>query len=164
MISLRTIVLGTLSRFLPALLVGTAVLFTVASMLDRVTVGWVGLAASYAWLTLGYTGALIALRYRLRADADVTGRRSVVAGLLAPAAYVSGMVLLGPQTTVGFTLASVMVGMVLALGMFFPWLKGAPVASLTDREAQQLLEEGPPHLSGVGQAGRASAPREPASR
>jgi hypothetical protein len=127
MISLRTILLGTLTRFLPALILGTALLYGMARLADQVSVGWTGLGIAYAKAVVGYTGALIALRYRLRADASVAGRRSVVAGLLVPAAYLSGIVLLRPTST--------------PVGMFFPWLKGAQVAALTDQEAQSLLEE-----------------------
>ena len=164
MISLRIILLGTLTRFLPALIVGTALLYTAVSMLDRVTVGWTYLSVTYAWLTLGYTIALLALRYRLRADADVAGRRSVVAGLLAPAAYLCGVVLLTPDTPRGFDMAGLLIGAVLAIGMFFPWLKGAPLAALTDQEAQQLLDEGRPEFPVRDYASHTTAPRVDAKR
>jgi hypothetical protein len=141
MISLRTILLGTLTRFLPALILGTALLYGMARLADQVSVGWTGLGIAYAMAVVGYTGALIALRYRLRADASVAGRRSVVAGLLVPAAYLSGIVLLRPTSTPGLYATGLVVGALLAVGMFFPWLKGAQVAALTDQEAQSLLEE-----------------------
>jgi len=141
MIPLRTILRGVLTRFLPALILGTGILYALAFLLDRVSVGWIGLATVYALMTIGYTGALAALRYRLRADADVAGRRSVVAGLLAPAAHVGGLVLLKSSSAPGVIVASAAIGAVLAIGMFFPWLKGAPVAALTDSEALHLLEE-----------------------
>ena len=38
MISLRTILLGTLTRFLPALILGTALLYGLARLADRVVV------------------------------------------------------------------------------------------------------------------------------
>jgi hypothetical protein len=141
MISLRTILLGTLTRFLPALILGTALLYGMARLADQVSVGWTGLGIAYAMAVVGYAGALIALRYRLRADASVAGRRSVVAGLLVPAAYLSGIVLLRPTSTPGLYATGLVVGALLAVGMFFPWLKGTPVAALTDQEAQSLLEE-----------------------
>ncbi|MBK9548738.1 MAG: hypothetical protein IPO52_06450 [Gemmatimonadetes bacterium] len=96
MISLRTILRGVLTRFLPAFILATAIMYGLASLADRINVGLLGLATLYALMTLGYTAALVALRYRLRADADVAGRRSVVAGLLAPAAYLGGLVLIAP--------------------------------------------------------------------
>ena len=141
MISLRTILRGVLTRFLPAFILATAIMYGLASLADRISVGLLGLVTLYALMTLGYTAALVALRYRLRADADVAGRRSVVAGLLAPAAYLGGLVLIAPHGALAYNAACVAIGAVLAIGMFFPWLKGPAVPALTDQEAQHLLEE-----------------------
>jgi len=152
MISLRTILRGTLTRFVPALILGTAILYGLARLADRLSVGWLNLALVYAFVTIGYTAALVALRYRLRADADVAGRRSVVAGLLVPAAYLGGMVLLAPQGQLAENAAAIAIGAVLAVGMFFPWLKAAPVPALTDQEAQHLLEESQSDFADLGES------------
>jgi hypothetical protein len=152
MISLRTVLRGTLTRFLPALIVGTAILYGLARLADRLSVGWLNVAVIYACVTIGYTAALVALRYRLRADADVAGRRSVVAGLLVPAAYLGGMVLLAPQGRLAENAAAIAIGVALALGMFFPWLKAAPVPALTDQEAQLLLEESRADFRDLGES------------
>jgi hypothetical protein len=141
-----------LTRFIPALVLGTALLYGLVSLADRLSVGWLNLAVAYTFLTVGYTAALATLRYRLRADADVAGRRSVVAGLLVPAAYLGGLVLLAPENQLTQTAAAVLVGAVLAVGMFFPWLKDAPVPALTDQEAQHLLEEGRVDFAGLGES------------
>ena len=156
MISLRTILRGTLTRFIPGFILGTAIFYGLVSLTDRVSVGWLNLAVAYALVTVGYTAALAALRYRLRADADVAGRRSSVAGLLVPAAYVSGLVVLASQSLLSQNVLAVVIGAVLAVGMFFPWLKSAPVAALTDQEAQQLLEESRPEFGGLGESRRSA--------
>ncbi|MDZ4258654.1 MAG: hypothetical protein U0974_07670 [Gemmatimonadales bacterium] len=152
MISLRTIVRGVLTRFLPAFLLGTAIMYGIASRADRLVVGLLGLATVFALVTLGYAAALIAMRFRLRADANVAGRRSVVAGLLAPAAYLGGLMLLAPRGTLTFFGACVVIGAALATGMFFPWLKGPGIQTLTDQEAQHLLEESRSDLAGLGES------------
>ena len=152
MISLRTILWGTLTRFIPALILGTAILYGLARLADRASVGWLNIAIAYALLTVGYTAALAALRYRLRADADIAGRRSVVAGLLVPAAYLGGLVLLAPQGQLALNATAIAIGAVLAVGMFFPWLKPAPVPALTDQEAQHLLEESRSDFGGLGES------------
>lgn len=156
MISLRTIFRGTLTRFIPAFILGTAIFYGIVSLSDHVSVGWLNLGVAYALVTVGYTAALAALRYRLRADADVAGRRSAVAGLLVPAAYLSGLVVLASQSQLSQNLLAVLIGAGLAIGMFFPWLKSAPVAALTDQEAQQLLEESRPEFGGLGESRRSA--------
>jgi hypothetical protein len=57
------------------------------------------------------------------------------------AAYLGGLVLLAPRGALAFNAACAFIGAVLAVAMFFPWLKGKAVPALTDHEAQQLLEE-----------------------
>ena len=156
MISLRTIFRGTLTRFIPAFILGTAIFYGIVSLSDHVSVGWLNLGVAYALVTVGYTAALAALLYRLRADADVSGRRSAVAGLLVPAAYLSGLVVLASQSQLSQNLLAVLIGAGLAIGMFFPWLKSAPVAALTDQEAQQLLEESRPEFGGLGEVRESS--------
>ena len=41
---------------------------------------------------------------------------------------------------------------VLAVGMFFPWLKASPVPALTDQEAQHLLEESQSDFGGLSES------------
>lgn len=156
MISLRTILRGTLTRFVPAFILGTAIFYVLVSLGDPVSVGWLNLGVAYALVTVGYTAALAALRDRLRADADVAGRRSAVAGLLVPAAYLSGLVVLASQSQLSQDLLAVLIGAGLAIGMFFPWLKSAPVAALTDQEALQLLEESRTEFGGLGEVRESS--------
>jgi hypothetical protein len=159
-ISLRTILRGTLTRFIPAVILGTAILYGLARLADSLSVGWLNISIAYALLTIGYTAALAALRYRLRADADVAGRRSVVAGLLVPAAYLGGLVLLAPKGLLALNATAIAIGAVLAVGMFFPWLKSAPVPALTDQEAKHLLEESRSDFGGLGSARATVRPRD----
>ena len=73
MISLRTILRGTLTRFIPALVLGTVVLYGLASLADRVSVGWLIIAIAFAllwhWPLAGSA--------RLAADIERTARTTL---------------------------------------------------------------------------------------
>ena len=140
MITLREILRGSLTRFLPGIALGVGILYGLARLNDRVTVGWLNLTLFFGVLTLSYLGALMAIRMRLRADAGVAGRRSFVAGILSPAAFLCGLVLFQPRTGTGLYTMAVCLGLVLGFGMFFPWLKPAASPALTDAEARALID------------------------
>ncbi|HRP08120.1 MAG TPA: hypothetical protein PLL69_06485 [Gemmatimonadales bacterium] len=152
MLSLSTILRGTLARFLPALIVGFSVIYALASLTDRTTIGWLPVVTAYVLVTLGYFLALMTLRFRLRADAGVAGRRSVVAGLLAPSAAFLGILGVAPNSELAAIVTFFAVGAALAVGMFFPWLKTSPALALTDQETQALLSETRPDLFDLDRA------------
>lgn len=154
MISLRTIVRGMLVRFLPGLVVGTAVLYGLARLSGPVYVGWLRLAIANGKIAIGYAAVLVLLRYRLRTDADVAGRRSAVAGLLVPAAYLCGITTWAPLTSTGpfSTVAHVAIGAALAVGIYFPWLKRNAVPALTDQELRGVLGAGSEEWMDLGRS------------
>ena len=117
---------ATLVRFLPGsvvtLIAGLLVLGGNLTSMDLLGV----VAGSAAFLSLGYGVGLEALRRWLYPDADVDGRRSFVAGLVAPlGAFIAG-VLAGPMSTVGVLGFLFLPAFIIALLMFFAWLTPTP--------------------------------------
>src|SRR5689334_713177 len=94
MIRIREILQATLLRFLPVLAGGSV---AIALLLNRGTFVLpparvaLGLSALIALEALGFAAFLWQARYRLRSTADVTGRRSAVAGGLAIAGLVAAV-------------------------------------------------------------------------
>ena len=129
-LSIREVLRGALSRFFPASVLSMGAV--------GVAVGMPGPGQWLGWLmgVLGFAGALtggfglglVALKRWLYPDADVTGRRSVVAGLLSPlAVFISVAVGSGlSQAQVPVVLA--LIGGVMAVSMFFAWLSPTPEA------------------------------------
>jgi hypothetical protein len=73
-------------------------------------------------LAIGFGLGLFGLHRWLFPDSEVTGRKSFIAGLLTPIAMLGAAVLLQLQPAI----ASLLVGIVMAVGMFFPWLSPTP--------------------------------------
>jgi hypothetical protein len=119
---------GTLGRFLPASLLSTGLTLAGLGFLSGSSVLELGLVALLASgvLTIGFGAGLEGLRRWLPRDAGVEGRRSVLAGLLSPLATFIFAVLHGGFGVVGGSLWLFLVGMVLAVVMFFPWLATDP--------------------------------------
>jgi hypothetical protein len=127
------VVKATLGRFMPASLlsllgsvIGMAVLSgsTIPSEIIFVPMMAVPLVA-------GFGVGLEALRRFLYPDANLSGRRSVIAGILSPFAFFSVMVFL-EQFGGAFLglVAMVVIGVVLAVSMFFAWLTPTPADML----------------------------------
>jgi hypothetical protein len=133
-LSLREIVKGVVTRFLPASVVsllgavlgsatiGSGQLVPLMSML----IGWA------AFVGLGFGVGLLALAKWLYPDAKVGGPRSILAGVLAPLLPLFFLWLNAVLDT-GLGLGSwewrallVLAGMVGALAMYFPWLTATP--------------------------------------
>ena len=134
-ISLREIGKGMLARFLPGSLltiVGVGAFFGVNISADALTaVG--GLLGVSAALTAGFGLGLLGLRRWLYPDAKPDGMRSFVAGLMSPFALFITAVMTGR----GWTLAQLpvllgVVGVVMAVLMFFAWLTPTPEEMLGD--------------------------------
>lgn len=144
MVSLRDVVRGITTRFLPSCALGLVALTALLriSLGGPFTVGWSKILPQIVVLSAGYGAVLLLVRYRLRADADVAGRRSIVAGLVSPAALLCALVFIHPRSVVGFSVLSLVLGGAIAIAMFFAWLKPTPVMALTDTEARALLEDG----------------------
>ena len=132
-ISLREIVKGMLARFLPGSLLtilAAGAFFGVNISADvlRAVGGLFGVSAA---LTAGFGLGLLGLRRWLYPDAKPDGMRSFVAGLMSPFALFIAAVMTGR----GWTLAQLplllgVVGVVMAVLMFFAWLIPTPAEML----------------------------------
>ncbi len=132
-LSLREVAKGALMRFLPASFVSMAGLaatmkLSVGSGLLAVT-GSLGFAAA---MTVGFGAGLLVMRPWLYPDSDVSGRRSVVAGLLSPLALFISLVFSSGLSPIAAFGALFLVGFLLALGLFFAWLTPTPGEALAD--------------------------------
>ncbi len=121
---------ATLRRFLPCSLLSVGAL----SLLTGAGGGYeplIFVLLFSGFLTLGFGLGLEGLRRWLYPQADVGGRRSVLAGLLSPLAFLAASIIVEPLEAIiglrvgdSFFYAGLpgIAGLVLALGMFFPWL------------------------------------------
>ena len=134
-VSLQEIGKGMLTKFLPGSLLtilGAGAFFGVNISADVLTaVG--GLFGVSAALTAGFGLGLLGLKRWLYPDANLNGMRSFVAGLMSPFALFIAAVMAGR----GWTLAQLpillgVVGVVMAVLMFFAWLTPTPEEMLGD--------------------------------
>ena len=124
---------ATLTRFLPSSLLSVGAVFLLSGGRGGLEPLILVLLFS-GFLTLGFGVGLESLRRWLYPEADVSGRRSVLAGLLSPLAWLVASFTVEPLgAIVGLGVGDFffyaglpsLVGVVLALGMFFPWLTPA---------------------------------------
>ena len=154
MITWRQIFRGLLRKFLPAAAVTSLVLDVPSGSSSGASVSFVFLAIDLIALSVGYVSVLGALKSRLREDAEVTGRRSIVAGIASLGLIVAGAAVfrLGTPSVwesvarmVGFNFAT---GGIVTLGLYFPWIGarrigvGAPpsMAELQSADSSLLNE------------------------
>ncbi len=139
-ISLREVVKGTLGRFLPGSVIGMGVLAAIIppAGLDLPRLLELLLFHEVGPLVTGFGLGLLGLHRWLYPDSEVTGRRSIVAGFLTPIAMLGAGVLTGllgmvpqPQPAA----VSFLVGIAMALAMYFPWLSPTPEEKRSDRYA-----------------------------
>ena len=126
-LSIREVLRGTLSRFLPASVLSMGAVGAAAGMAGPGLDWLVGVLGFAGALTGGFGLGMVALKRWLYPDADVAGRRSVVAGLLSPLAVFISVVLgsgLSHPAQVPVVLA--LIGGVMAVSMFFAWLSPTP--------------------------------------
>jgi hypothetical protein len=132
------VALATLTRFFPASLVGTAVLlpfYFSATSWER-EAAWL-LGSFTAPAAVGFYLALVGMRRWIYPDADVRGRRSAVAGFVAPiAAFCANAVLRTHPLTL-----SIAVGVVVAVLLFFAWLAPTPAEMRTGRNARYNVDD-----------------------
>lgn len=119
-IALRQVVKGALTRFLPG------VVITFAGLTGLFPMRMSNDLSDATVLTLGFGLGLMGLRRWLYPDVKVGGAPSFLAGLLAPLAL--GMLLRFTRgwTTVQVSLFPALIGVVLAVLMFFAWLSPTP--------------------------------------
>ena len=124
-VSLRETIRGAFTRFLPGSVVGLFGILAYGGFPNFLVnlPGYVGLVGS---LTLGFGLGLEAMRRWLYPDAKVEGSRSVVAGLMGGPLWFA-WIALGPSIPglIGYGVF-VLMGLVLALLMFFAWLTPTP--------------------------------------
>ena len=83
---------------------------------------------------------MMARRRWLYPGAGVTGRRSVIAGVLSPLALFITAVMGAGLNSVQIVAVLFLVGVLLALGMFFAWLSPTPEEMLGSRYRTQEPE------------------------
>jgi hypothetical protein len=163
MISWRELGRGIYRRFLPAVVVTDLVLslptWIATHAAPSLSATIIGLGA----LVIGYSSVLGLLRKRLRPDAGVDGRRSVVAGVASLGLIVAGAATLrlgGPSLVTGLArLGALYVGSsaIVTLGIYFPWI-GARSSGLVSSET--LAELRPPLESEIGAGATARTIRD----
>lgn len=144
MVSFREILRGTLTRFVPAAIVGQAVIIILLLAGEPYGLVWGDttiLAGFTLALAAGHLGALSAVRRFLRSDADVAGRRALISGLAAGAVHFGTAAALQDLTvTDGFPLG-LESGAVAALLMFFPWIGRQQAAPVDVEIPREILDE-----------------------
>jgi len=127
----REIVTATLTRFMPASILSAVGLVVGSTVWSGSTIPEeiVFLPLMVVFLMAGFGVSLEVLRRFLHPDADVSGRRSVIAGVLSPFAYVLVAASVSQFSNIrGAMVAAVSMGALALVGaalpviMFFPWL------------------------------------------
>jgi hypothetical protein len=133
-LSLREVVKGTLARFFPGSVIGMGVLSAIIppAGLGGLRLLELLLVHELGPLVLGFGLGLLGLFRWLYPDSEVTGRRSFIAGLLTPIAML-GAGVLSSGFQVQLALVSFLVGIVMAVAMYFPWLSPTPEEKRSDR-------------------------------
>ena len=133
-VSLREIVKGTVARFLPGSLITVfgAVSFLGVSISGDVLAVVGGLLGLAGALTVGFGLGLLGLRHWLYPDAKLDGPRSFIAGLMSPLALFIAVTMSQGWGTAQLAFGLVLVGIVMAVGMFFAWLTPTPEAMRGD--------------------------------
>lgn len=137
-ISLSKVLKGTIGRFLPGSVIGMGALSALIPpgglgglrLLELLLLHQVGP------LMIGFGLGLVGLHRWLYPDSEIQGRKSLVAGLLSPIAMLGAGVFTGLLGIVPLPqpgLISLLVGIVMALAMYFPWLSPTPEEKRPDQ-------------------------------
>lgn len=143
-ISLCKVAKGTLARFLPGSVIGIGALSAIIPPggLDGLRLLELLLFHQVGPLAIGFGLGLTGLHRWLYPDSEVAGIRGFIAGLLSPVAVLGAgalTMLLGIVPLPQPALLSFLVGIVMPLVMFFPWLSPTPEEIRPDRyEPDQL--------------------------
>lgn len=125
-IPFREALAATVFRFLPGALVTMVggIMLMGGSLLRPDVLAII--AGGAGLLSLGFGTGLEVVRRWLYPDADIVGRRSVVAGLVSPlGAFIAG-VLAGPMVATNVLGLLFLPSLVIAVVMFFAWLEPTP--------------------------------------
>ena len=127
-VSLRQVAKGAFARFLPGTLITTigAMALLDISITGNVLAAVGGILGIAGALTAGFALGLLGLRRWLYPDAELGGRRSFVAGLMSPLALFIAATGGRGWTLTLLPFLLVLVGVILALGMYFAWLTPTP--------------------------------------
>jgi hypothetical protein len=147
-VSLSKVLKGTIARFLPGSVIGMGALSALIPpgglsglrLLELLLLHQVGP------LMIGFGLGLLGLHRWLYPDSEIQGRRSLVSGLLSPIAMLgagvfTGLLGLVPLPQPG--LVSLVVGIVMALAMFFPWLSPTPEEKRPNQYEKDQLSQLP---------------------
>ena len=145
MVTFREIVKGAISRFLPGAVVGQAAMiaFLLIGEPSGLALRDLPILAGFtALMTIGHAGALGVMRRMMRDDADVSGRRALIAGLAAGAFHFGIAAAVSTFTeNQGFALA-VFSGAAAATAMFFPWIRAQrPEAEFAPSIPADVMDE-----------------------
>jgi len=151
-ISLQKVGKGTLARYLPGSVIGMAVL----QLVDLPLMGLpfpemfeLLLVHELGPLVIGFGLGLLVLHRWLYPDSGVTGRKSFIAGFLSPMTLVITSILTG-GLQLDLALVSLLVGVAMALVMYFRWLRPTPEEKRSDRyepDHPEQLPDGSRHTS-----------------
>ena len=126
MVSIREILQGALTRFLPTAGGGALAIllaFDGRNVAGIHVTGWLLLAAMLMCETVGFASLLWRVRFRLERGAAVTGRRSVIAGALGIVGLFAGSVFAqGAGLRFALLLASA-AGAAAGSLVYWPWLR-----------------------------------------
>lgn len=127
-IGLSSVVRGTLNRFLPASALSCGVLFWFIGLRPDLTLAeaMLTLGMIIGPLAVGFGMGLEGLRRWLYPDAEVDGRRSVIAGLMSPLVMFIVMTFGRGFSMVEAAALFTLIGMAVAMIMFFAWLTPTP--------------------------------------
>ena len=121
---------GIFGRFLPGSLISMASLMGLISLIGGPSLFefLLVVALPSVGLAIGYAIGLESLRRWLFPDAAVDGRRSLLAGIVSPLALFTWVTMVA-ESLGGLTLPAgvgvlLLVGFLMAVVMFFPWLTG----------------------------------------
>ena len=147
-LSLSKVLKGTVARFLPGSVIGMGALSALIPPggLSGIRLLELVLLQQVGPLAIGFGLGLLGLHRWLYPDSEIQGRRSLVAGLLSPVAMLGAGVftaVLGLDPLPPPGLVSFLVGIVMALAMYFPWLSPTPEEKRPDRYERDQLDQLP---------------------
>lgn len=131
MVTLRTILRGAVTRFLPTATVGSVAIllaFDGKNVAAIQPAGWALMAGLLLAETAGFAILLARMRYRLETTAEVGGRRSVIAGALGIVGLFVGSILVQGAGIPWALLIALISGAFAGGVTYLPWFQRAMCA------------------------------------